>query len=110
LGGSSAINIMMCTYPSRQDIDDWQALNNLGWSFDDFAVYYKKFETSKRTDSFYHSNNAFDPAFHDGNGPIQASFPNAERVGDREWLEAFEARGLRATNDPKAGDLNGGYR
>ena len=35
LGGSSAMNAMIWTPPDRADLDQWTALGNQGWSFED---------------------------------------------------------------------------
>jgi choline dehydrogenase-like flavoprotein len=41
LGGSSAINAMVYIRGHRQDYDDWAALGNTGWSYDEgLALFY----------------------------------------------------------------------
>ena len=59
---------------SRQDLDNWVALGNLGWGFDDLAPYYRKFETynppsealSEKLKSTY-----VDPLLRGTDGPVQ---------------------------------------
>lgn len=103
---------MMCTYASRQDFDDWAALGIEGWSFDDLAPYYRKFEAfdlQQKSAPFYRSVNPLSDELHSANGPIQVSFPKEERVADRAWLDTFDAVGLKATEDAKGGGGNGAY-
>jgi len=114
LGGSSAINGMMCTYSSKEDIDSWEKLGNPGWSHDDLAPYYKKFanftEPSKKTAQFYHiDDEVIDKELHDANGPIRTSFTNNKRIGGDAWVKTFNKLGLKMTADPQSGHGNGGY-
>ena len=44
IGGSSAINAMVYIRGQKSDFDDWAALGNDGWSFDDVLPYFKKSE------------------------------------------------------------------
>lgn len=102
---------MMFTYPTQQELDDWREATGFDWSFADLAPYYRKFEgLQEQRDDFYHLTNAYDPALRHTNGPIKTSFPKEERVGDREWLQSFEGRGLKMRSDPKSGFGTGAYR
>lgn len=42
LGGSSSINAMLYVRGHKSDYDDWVALGNTGWSFDEVLPYFKK--------------------------------------------------------------------
>ncbi len=44
LGGSSAINAMVHIRGQPVDFDDWRALGNPGWGFDDVLPYFKRSE------------------------------------------------------------------
>ncbi|MCK6452800.1 MAG: GMC family oxidoreductase N-terminal domain-containing protein [Alphaproteobacteria bacterium] len=44
LGGSSAINAMVHIRGQPGDFDDWRALGNPGWGFDDVLPYFKRSE------------------------------------------------------------------
>ena len=46
LGGSSSINAMVFIRGQRRDFDDWAALGNTGWGWDDVLPYFKKLEDS----------------------------------------------------------------
>lgn len=76
LGGSSAINYNMFSMASRQDLDNWAELGNKGWSFDDLAPYYRKFETynpSSETLAAKINDKYVDPLLRGTSGPIQVS-------------------------------------
>lgn len=47
LGGGSAINGMFFSRGQREDFDDWAALGNPGWSFDDLLPLFKRLESSE---------------------------------------------------------------
>jgi choline dehydrogenase len=111
----SAINGMMCTYSSKEDIDSWEKLGNCGWTHDDLAPYYKKFanftEPSKKTAQFYHiDNEVIDKELHDANGPVRTAFTSSKRIGADAWVKTFNKLGLKMTADPQSGLGNGGYR
>ena len=46
IGGSSSINAMVYIRGQQQDFDDWEALGNPGWGWQDVLPYFKKSETS----------------------------------------------------------------
>ncbi|PHQ66962.1 MAG: glucose-methanol-choline oxidoreductase, partial [Sneathiella sp.] len=48
LGGSSSINAMLYVRGHKSDYDDWAALGNPGWGFDDVLPYFKRAENNER--------------------------------------------------------------
>jgi choline dehydrogenase len=51
LGGSSAINAMVFVRGQTHDFDDWKALGNPGWGWDDVLPYFKKLESAPHGDA-----------------------------------------------------------
>ncbi|KAH8819688.1 GMC oxidoreductase [Xylogone sp. PMI_703] len=113
LGGSSAINGMMCTYSSIRDIDNWEKLGNPGWSFEDLAPYYRKFEgfttPSKSIEKFYETKRIIDKELHNADGPVKTSFPHDKRYAGDAWIETFDRLGLKMNVDPQTGKGLGGH-
>ena len=54
LGGSSSSNAMCYLRGHPADYDEWAALGNPGWSFDDVLPYFKRSENQERGPSPYH--------------------------------------------------------
>ncbi|KAI4133471.1 MAG: hypothetical protein LQ338_000207 [Usnochroma carphineum] len=112
LGGSSAINFDYWTHASRQDIDNWGALGNPGWSWKELLPYYLKSETyhpppasvSEQVDTAF-----IDPAVHGRSGPVQDSFPPYYDSFYKAWEPTYKNLGLGPTGDPKGGLATGAY-
>lgn len=56
LGGSSSVNAMIYTRGHRRDYDDWAALGNPGWGFDDVLPYFKRAENNERGANDFHGS------------------------------------------------------
>ncbi len=54
LGGSSSINAMIYIRGNKQDYDEWAALGNRGWSYDEVLPYFKKSENQAVIKNEYH--------------------------------------------------------
>ncbi|WP_299371846.1 GMC family oxidoreductase N-terminal domain-containing protein [uncultured Kiloniella sp.] len=53
LGGSSSINAMVYIRGHKKDYDDWAAIGNPGWSYQDVLPYFKKSEINQLSDDGY---------------------------------------------------------
>lgn len=112
LGGSSAINFDYWTHASQQDINDWGALGNTGWSWEELSPYFFKSENynvppasfSEKIDTSF-----IEPALHGTKGPVQDSFPLFYDNFYAAWEPTYKNLGLGPTGDPKGGLALGAY-
>jgi len=100
LGGSSSINGLIYIRGQRQDYDEWAALGNPGWGWEDCLPYFRKLEC----------NDLGPGPTHGTQGPIHATSIRARH----ELIEAFIAAagtvGLPRRVDFNSGDNEGvGY-
>ncbi len=54
LGGSSSINAMVCMRGHPGDFNDWAAMGNTGWSYNEVLPYFRRSEDYERGASAYH--------------------------------------------------------
>ena len=87
LGGSSSINAMVYIRGHRSDYDEWAALGNAGWSYDDVLPYFRRSENNERL------ADAITRTAGRSTSPIPA---RRTRFMDM-WLAAAEALGFRAS-------------
>ncbi|XP_050539421.1 glucose dehydrogenase [FAD, quinone]-like isoform X2 [Daktulosphaira vitifoliae] len=65
MGGSSAINFMIYTRGNRRDYDNWAAMGNEGWNYDQVLKYFIKSERANLSQS--------EEMFHGKDGPLYVS-------------------------------------
>ncbi|HXZ46375.1 MAG TPA: GMC family oxidoreductase N-terminal domain-containing protein [Pseudolabrys sp.] len=83
LGGSSAINAMVYVRGHRADYDQWAALGNKGWAYDDVLPYFRKSEC----------NEDFGGIWHGQEGPLHVARLRTDNAVHELFLEAArEAR------------------
>ncbi|KAK6224459.1 GMC oxidoreductase [Colletotrichum tabaci] len=112
LGGSSAMNFMFWTHPSRRDVDNWGALGNAGWSWDALAPYLRKSEAFLAPSAQQTSDlrlGYVDPSAHGTSGPIANGFPKLYSPFLQAWPRTMEKLGLGVKGDPRDGEALGGY-
>ena len=56
LGGSSSINGLIYVRGQAQDYDDWEAMGNSGWSYQDLLPYFIKCENQERGANQFHGS------------------------------------------------------
>lgn len=89
LGGSSAINGMVCTRGAPSDYDRWARLGLPGWGFQDVLPYFRKLENNWRGPTPYHG----------GSGPVTVSrYPQLSPYAELANAAAREA-GFHPTDD-----------
>lgn len=91
LGGASAVNACYWIRGSASDYDDWSALGNPGWAFDDLLPHFRRAEA--------------DPMggpLHGTDGPVHVLRAENLSAGDLAFSEAAASVGLA-----KVDDING---
>lgn len=89
LGGSSAINAMVYIRGHRQDYDDWSALGNTGWSYDEVLPYFIQSENNQRIKNQYHGNN----------GPLSVIDLHSDNPLQQKYIAAAKEQGYRILDD-----------
>ena len=89
LGGSSSINAMVYMRGHRGDYDDWAALGNPGWSYDEVLPLFRRSEDQQRGASHYHGAGG-ELAVSDLASPVAAS---------HAFVESAIRSGLPANDD-----------
>lgn len=89
LGGSSSINAMLYVRGHRQDYDQWAALGNRGWSYDEVLPYFIKSE----------QNQTLNGAYHGQDGPLGVAEVDSPSVLNAAFLQAAGNSGIQRTAD-----------
>lgn len=92
LGGSSSTNAMAYVRGNKEDFNEWSALGNTGWSYEEILPYFIKSEHNEQIESEYHGQG----------GPMHVSYSRQPSV----FAEAFVAA-CNDTGIPSNGDYNG---
>ena len=89
LGGSSSINALVYCRGSPEDFDDWRALGNVGWGWNDVKPYFENSE--RRVDAMGRVT---------GRGAMDVKDVTASlHAFRRNWLEAARELGYAVTDD-----------
>lgn len=97
LGGSSAINAMVYIRGHRQDYDDWAALGNGGWSYDEVLPYFIKSEKNERIKDQYHGND----------GPLSVIDLHSDNPLQEKYIAAAKEQGYKILDDFNGAEQEG---
>ena len=97
LGGSSAINAMVYIRGHRQDYDDWSAMGNKGWSYDEVLPYFIKSENNERIHNQYHGNS----------GPLSVIDLHTDSPLHERYLRAAQEQGHKILDDFNGAEQEG---
>jgi len=97
LGGSSAINAMIYMRGHRGDYDDWAALGNAGWSYDEVLPWFRKSERNARGADAYHGDA----------GELDVADLRSPNAASHAFVEAARSRGHRVTADFNGAEQEG---
>lgn len=92
LGGSSSTNAMLYVRGNKWDYDNWAALGNTGWSYDEVLPYFKKSE----------GNEFFKDELHGTDGPLVVS-----NAGDPSHLNELFIQSCVQSGIERIEDYNG---
>jgi choline dehydrogenase len=84
LGGSSSTNAMAYVRGNRLDFDEWEALGNKGWAYQDVLPYFKKSE----------HNEDFTGEYYGKNGPLHIAYSRQPHDLGHSFIEACEKAGI----------------
>ena len=99
LGGSSSINAMLYVRGNRWDYDNWAALGNDGWSYDDVLPYFKKSE----------GNEVFDNEYHNTQGPLGVSNPSDASDLNGKFIASCVQHGIKENPDYNGAEQDGAF-
>lgn len=97
LGGSSAINAMVYIRGHRKDYDDWAAMGNPGWSYDEVLPYFIKSEKNERIKNEFHGNH----------GPLSVIDLRSDNPLQKKYLEAAKEQGYKVLDDFNGAEQEG---
>lgn len=89
LGGSSSTNALAYVRGNKEDYNEWAALGNKGWSYEEVLPYFKKSE---------HNENFGEP-FHGKSGPLNVALSKQPTALGKAFIEACEENGIPRNED-----------
>lgn len=85
MGGSSSVNAMVYTRGNAHDYNNWSALGNSGWSYQDVLPYFKKSE----------NNECFGANDYRGvGGPLNVSYLRSPSPVNQAFIQACQEQGI----------------
>jgi choline dehydrogenase len=89
LGGSSSTNCMAYIRGNAKDYDEWAALGNKGWSYQEMLPYFKKSEHNEQYQNEYHQQG----------GLLNVSYASYVTPLGEAFIEACETQGIATNTD-----------
>ncbi|KAK6442560.1 hypothetical protein LTR95_001221 [Oleoguttula sp. CCFEE 5521] len=105
LGGTSALNFMAWTRPSRQDLDAWTELGNAGWGWDDLLPFYQRSETfspPSDDDTLQHRLQT-DASVLGTHGAVAISYLKEYSPPHQHWHETLHNLGVKTNEQHMSG-------
>jgi choline dehydrogenase len=97
LGGCSSTNAMAYVRGNKEDFNEWEALGNKGWGYEDVLPYFKKSE----------NNEQFGEPFHGEGGPLNVTLSKQPSLLAPIFVEACVEAGIPANTDYNGGEQEG---
>ncbi|RDX42762.1 GMC oxidoreductase [Lentinus brumalis] len=112
LGGSSSINFLFWTRPSREEVDAVEKVGNPGWNWERFFEAAKKCETLVKTPITNHPDykDLYDSKYVGHAGPVTISFARTVSGAEHRFQQALQAFGVPVIDDALGGNLNGTFK
>ena len=101
LGGCSSTNAMAYVRGNRHDYDDWVALGNAGWGYDDVLPYFIRSEHNEQIAQL-------DAHYHGQNGPLNVTFAQHFQTPlARAFVDSCQQTGIRPNHDYNGAEQEG---
>ncbi|XP_026488905.2 glucose dehydrogenase [FAD, quinone]-like [Vanessa tameamea] len=88
VGGSSVLNYMIYTRGAANDYNNWEAMGNEGWGWDDVLPYFKKIEN-------FNIPSHDDPVYHGHDGHLNIEHAPFRTVKGKAWVKAAQELGFK---------------
>ncbi|KAF2459030.1 choline dehydrogenase [Lineolata rhizophorae] len=110
LGGGTVFNGLLWNRGDAGDYDDWAALGNPGWGWNEMLPYFKKSETYTPVSSDAIANRFdidYSPDVHGFDGPVHVGHPKYFYNVSVNFFDGLNALGVPTAFDPNAGTIAG---
>jgi choline dehydrogenase len=97
LGGCSSTNAMAYVRGNREDFNEWAALGNEGWSYEEVLPYFKKSE----------NNEQYGEPFHGEEGPLNITHSKQPSLLAEVFIEACGQCGIPRNDDQNGAEQEG---
>ena len=97
LGGSSSTNAMAYVRGNKEDYNEWEALGNKGWGYEEVLPYFKKSE----------SHEQFGEPYHGEDGPMNITLAQQPSMLGPVFVDACTQCGIPANTDYNGAEQEG---